>query len=116
MATIDLKATCQAMVDHLVARGMRAAVDHRDLNPPAVWVTVPTARPRFGGCWQVDHRLLLVSPDSGTRTAVATLSDLLADTVAALDGLPVQTRPTQVPPLHGGDALPALELTFTLKG
>lgn len=116
LVAVNLTATMGAIVDALNAGGVRATTDHRDLNPPAVLVTVPVVTPRFGGCYQVDHRLLAVVGNAGDRASIAALDELSAAMDAVLAGLVVQWRPVQMPPLAGGDPLPALEATFSVKG
>src|SRR6478609_8238121 len=77
-ADVDLQGAAQAVVDRLMAAGVQATVDERDLNPPAVLVTVPLLSYRFGKeSWTAQFTLAAVVPNSGRATALGGLSVLL---------------------------------------
>lgn len=67
----DVLAQMQAYVTQLEAGGVRATLDPRDLNPPAVLIRPPTLHYRFGrGCVGADWTARLYLPDPGTLDAL----------------------------------------------
>jgi hypothetical protein len=111
---MDIAAAAQDVVDQLVAGGVRAVVDGRDLNPPAVQIRPPTLHYRFGRGAAADWEAWAVVPDTGMRTDLAALSDLLEKVQAALGHVGVQARPDTVTLADGG-TVPAYVLTWSSK-
>lgn len=111
---MDIDAAAGAIVADLRAAGIRATVDERELNPPAVFVAPPALTYRFGkGGWDASWTLSAVVPDNGRRPALAALGDLVTDVQAALSGRVVAGRPVDLFVPGGAAPLPAYELTFT---
>lgn len=111
---VDIDAAVQDIVDRLTTAGVRATVDGRDLNPPAVQVRPPTMHYRFGRCANADWQVWVVVPDTGMRTSLAALSTLLEDTQAALNLAGVDATPNTVTLADGG-TVPAYVLTWSSK-
>lgn len=111
----DLADTLTGLADTLTAAGVRATIDARDLNPPAVLVAAPVIRWAFGNRMEVDYRLVAVVPDAGTGPALKALSGLLDDVSAALGGAPLTATPMPYADPGGGNPLPAYEITWTAK-
>lgn len=113
---MDLQAAAQAVVDKLMAAGIQATVDERDLNPPAVLVAVPLLTYRFGkSCWDAQFTLAAVVTNSGRAAALGNLSTLLNQVTAALGGIPVTARAIDLTVPDQGAPLPAYELTYTQR-
>lgn len=104
----------QAMAARLRAAGVPAAIDERDLNPPAVLVQPPVLDYTYldptgaKATWS----LLVAATNAGTGTALAVLSDLVEQTRAALDWEPTTAAPAYVTTSEG-PPVPAYRLTFT---
>lgn len=108
-----LNEAMSALVAQLEAAGIRATVDPRDVNPPAVLVEPPTMEYRFA-TRAVDYAwtLTAIVPNSGTRPALDELAELVEDVrVALMAG--VRARPVTWVPLEAGDPLPAYAVEFT---
>jgi len=111
---MDIAAATQAVVDELVAAGVRATRDGRDLNPPGVQVRPPTIHYRFGRDATADWEAWAVVPDTGVGPSLTALSKLLDAVGKALGGRPVQARPDNVTLADGGIAA-AYVLTWSAK-
>lgn len=110
---MDIYAAAVAVVDKLVADGVRATLDGRDLNPPAVLVRPPTVSYRFGRDGDADWEAWAVVGDTGSKQSLDALSDLLERVSAALVR-PVQARPDVIS-LADGSTVPAYVLTWSGK-
>lgn len=108
---MELDKLAQAEADRLVAGGVRAVIDARDLNPPSALVRPPVLGYRFGGCNRLTWTVLVVAPDAGTRGALATLGDLVEKAQAALGYPAAELTPVDVALLDGGTA-PGYSLTY----
>lgn len=112
---MDLAAAMQSVVDELVAGGLRATVDGRNLNPPCVQVRPPAMSFRFGkGCWDAEFEAWAMVPDSGAATAVKALGELVTAAQEALVGRIVTARPDEAALADGGTA-PMYRLTWTQR-
>jgi hypothetical protein len=103
------------VVARLRAAGLAAAVDPRDLDPPAVWVQLADVDlSRFkAGQYLATWNLTLIAPDSGTSQALATLGRLSADLVDAFPT--IRTGQALGVILPGGpDPMPAMQYTVQL--
>lgn len=110
---MDLAAAVQEVVDQLVAGGVRATVDQRDLNPPAVLVDAPAIAWRFGkGGWNATWTATVVVPDTGNAQALTDLSVLLEQVQAALGGIVAEGRPADLLTQDAG-ILPGYRLTWS---
>jgi hypothetical protein len=103
----------EALRARLTAAGLRAVVDERNLNPPAVWIRPPTLTYTFGGGADVAWQLIAVVPDTGASTALAALDELVEQIRAALDGEITTAAATAVAGSDSGSPLPAYRLTYT---
>lgn len=100
----------------LSAAGVRAFVDSKELNPPAVLIQPPVFSYRFGkGCADAEWTLLAVAHSSDRASEIRALDALLADIRTALTGKGVTGRPAGVFTADGTATLPAYEITFTDK-
>jgi len=113
----DVDAAAAAIVARLVAAGVRASIDERDLNPPAVWVAPPTMSWRFGkGTWDAEWLLTAVVPDGGRATSTAALAALVVQVQQAMGWGGVTARPVSLlVPGAGGVPLPGYEMSFTQR-
>ncbi len=112
---MNLAQLAQAQADRITADGKtRAVIDARDLNPPSALIRPPELGYRFGQCVQLTWTVLCVAPDTGTRTALAALGDLV-DAVQSALGYPAATlTPVDVALFDGGTA-PGYQLTYVTK-
>ena len=104
------------VIDRLTEAGIRATVDIREVNPPCCWLQLPTIRFRFGvpGAFDVDHALLAVVGNSGTRWQdLQAISELVAQVQAALGDRVITARPADMWTTDGTGTLPSMELTWT---
>lgn len=115
MAGVDLASATQDIVDRLTRAGLRAALDERDLNPPAVIVQPPALTYRFGRGADASWTAHAVVPNTGRGPALRALGELVDRVVAALGGLPVQGRPFDLLVPEFSAPLPAYELTWTAR-
>jgi hypothetical protein len=102
------------LVERLSDNGIRAAVDTRDLNPPAVLVIPPDMAWRFArDTWDATWRLLLVVPNTGSGQDLVALDALIGQVRDALGGAPTTgvARTVSIDGAH--DPLPAYELSWT---
>jgi hypothetical protein len=87
---MDKRAELDAVAAALTAGGVLAAIDPRDISPPAAWVHLGpwTYDLLSGECVSAQLVVDLVATDAGTYAALGQLDALEADTVTAL-GPPV---------------------------
>lgn len=113
---MDKRAELTAVADALTAGGVAAALDPRDVTPPAAWVHLgPWTYDRLSGqCLSAQVLIDLVSPDSGVLDAMGLLEDLEADTVLVLGPPPGQVLPTTIQLPDSTTALPCYRLTYDL--
>lgn len=102
-----------AVVARISAAGIRATVDERDVNPPAVFVPAPAITYRFGRCWVATWELVAVVPDAGRPANLHALGDLIDATVAALGGEVTNARPVSFAGVDQAPPLPGYALTYT---
>jgi hypothetical protein len=105
------------IVDKLTAGGIRATVDPRDLNPPAVWVVLDEATyNKFGPrhIWVGRWQLWAVAGDAGTMQALRTLG-VLSDDIRAVFPTITNGQPASLVQPSGGDPWPAIQWTLTLQ-
>lgn len=111
----NIPALLDAYVAQLEAAGIRATYDGRDANPPCVLFRPPTVTTRFGaGSWDAEITAWLMVPDTGMRTALAALSELLDSVQAALGFAVVTARPDETT-LADGSTVPVFVTTWTLR-
>lgn len=103
-----------ALVDALVAAGVRATLNPADLNLPAAWVNVETIRAlTVDGSLQLEVAVYLIAPDGDYTVAYDTLAELYNATATVLspDG-PVTPQGVVLP--GTSTALPALRVPVNL--
>jgi hypothetical protein len=112
---MDLKGAMQGIVDELVAAGVRATLDARDVNPPCVLLRTPTLNWRFQkGGWDAGFEADLLVPDSGRRGALADVGNLISTVQEALNYRGVSARPEDFL-LADGSTVPGYVLTWTQR-
>jgi hypothetical protein len=73
---MNLAGAVQDVVDRLVAGGVRAVLDERDLNPPAVYVAPPAVAWRFGhGDFDATFTIWCVTGSAGRSVDLVNLGD-----------------------------------------
>lgn len=113
---MDLAQAAQAIVDRLTDAGVRASVDERDLNPPAVFVGPPVLSWRFGkGSTDATWTLVAVVPNTGRNIALTNLGALVTSTAAALGLAIVTARPMDLSVPDQAAPLPGYALEFTQR-
>lgn len=110
---IDLASAANVIVEKIRAGGIRATVDERDINPPAVWVGPPTMHFRFGKGWTADWTITAVVADTGRAYSLAALGTLVAQVQDSMGWLAVTARPVALQIPGGAAPLPAYEMTFS---
>lgn len=109
---MDAAAAAAAIVDRLKSAGIRATVDERDINPPAVWVKPPTLNFRYGKGWAAVWTLQAVVPDTGRNNSLAALGALIVKVQTAMDWAVVTALPIALIIPGGAAPLPGYEMTF----
>jgi len=111
---MDLHGATRAVVDRLLASGVRAVLDERDVNPPCVFVPPPIITWRFRrGDFDAEFTAWCVVPNSGRDIALRNLGPLVTAAVAAI-GLPVLTgEPADLPVPEQAAPLPAYRLHWS---
>jgi hypothetical protein len=109
---LDLAAAADAVVTRLTAAGIRATVDERNLNPPAVWIKPPAITYRYGKGWAAVWTLQAVVPDTGRNIAMAALGELVDAVTAAMSWAVVTAAPIALIIPGGAAPLPGYEMTF----
>lgn len=110
---MDINAAADAVVTRLRAGGVRATIDERDINPPAVWVKPPVVNWRFGKGWSAQWTLQAVVPDTGRNVALAALGELVEAVQTAMGWAAVTAMPIALVIPGGSAPLPGYEMTFS---
>ena len=112
MAT-DLLAAMQGYVAQLEGAGVRATIEPRDINPPAVLIRPPVLHYRFGrGCVGADWQARLYLPDPGTGASLKIGLPLLDTITEALQGAPTEASPADFM-LPDGATVPGYQLSWS---
>lgn len=109
---MNLAATIQGVVDLLNSvEGLSATSDLRDLNTDCILVQMDSISHEYlCGSGEVTITLYLVTANVGMPQDLVSLSDML-DKVLTVLSPDTDTKVGTVPPLEGGDPLPALVVT-----
>jgi hypothetical protein len=111
---VDIAGATRAVVDRLTAAGLRATLDERDVNPPAVYVGPPSVSWRFHARdFDAVFTAWVVVPNSGRDIALGNLGPLV-DRAAAAIARPITTAEPgdlSVPDITA--PLPAYRLSWT---
>jgi hypothetical protein len=110
MATPD---PVTAVVAALVAAGVPATADRRNLNPPAVFVEQPTVLHNTLAGYTATLNLVCVAGNIGTPDATTALDGLARATRAVWPG--PRDEPYSLPGVDGGDPLPARRLPVRVR-
>jgi hypothetical protein len=110
---MNLDAAAAVIVARLNDGGVRATVDERDINPPAVWVKPPQLSFRFGKGWTADWTLTACVPDTGRDVALGALGRLVTAVQETMNWAVVTGLPVSLIVPGGSAPLPAYELTFS---
>jgi|GEM_PF-2733648 len=104
----------QSVVSRLLAGGVRATLDERDINPPAVYVAPPVIEWRFGrGDFTATHVIWCVTGAAGRSVDLANLGELVDRVAAALDLVAVRGEPADLLIPSQAGPLPAYRLTWS---
>lgn len=107
-------ALMQSVRDTLLAAGIRATFDVRELNPPGVVVLLPILGWRFrDGDIEATHRVLAVGPNTSRLQQLTDLDALVNQIQAALGGRVDVGNPADVSTQDATSALAAYELSWT---
>jgi len=110
---VNLAGAVQDVVDRLVAGGVRAVLDERDINPPAVYVAPPAIAWRFGhGDFDAKFTVWCVTNAAGRSVDLVNLGDLVDQVAAALNLVTVRGDPADLVIPHQAAPLPAYRLTW----
>lgn len=113
---IDIHTAAAELVAVLVAGGVSASLDIRDLNLPGVLVPPPDLSYRFGkASADATWRIVAATGNVGRDQALASLGALLSQVQDALGHLGVSARPVDLQAGDQGGPMPAYELTFTTR-
>jgi hypothetical protein len=106
----------QWYIDTLIFNGVRAAMDIRDINPPAVQFRAPVMHYRFGrGCVGVDWEARLILPNLGNKHAINMAQVYLERIQDALSGAVVAATPADFDMPDGGGPAPGYVLTWQTR-
>ena len=111
---MGIAAAAQAIVDELVAGGVRGVRDFRDVNPPCVLVLPPTVHYRFGKCHSGDFEVWAIVADTGQKASLDALDALTSKAQAALGGRAVTGTPDSYASPDGG-TFPIYRMTWTQR-
>ena len=111
---MNVAGAVQSVVDRLVAAGIRATNDERDLNPPCVYVAPPAVEWRFGrGDFAATFTVWCVTGAAGRNIDLVNLGDLLDQVGEALHYVATRADPADLLVPHQAAPLPAYRLTWT---
>jgi hypothetical protein len=111
---MDKRAELDAVAAALTAGGVAAAIDPRDVTPPAAWVHLGpwTYDLLSGECLSAQLVVDLIATDAGVRAALGQLDDLETDTVTILGPPAGQVLATTLTLPDSPAALPCYRLTY----
>lgn len=111
----DILGTVDAVIAALEAGGVRATIDGRDLNPPAVLVRPPVLTYRYGkGYADAEFSVWAVVPDTGMRASFQALGALLDEIQQSIGFIATTARPDSVT-LVDGSTVNGYVLTWTQR-
>lgn len=113
---MDIAGAVQSVVDRLTAAGIRAVLDERDINPPAVYVAPPAVEWRFHkGDFTATFTAWCVTGAAGRRTDLANVAELVQLAGAALDWAQIRADPADLLVPDMAVPLPAYRLTWSQR-
>jgi len=111
---VNVAGAVQGVLEQLLAAGIRATDDERDVNPPCVFVAPPVLTWRYGrGDFQADFIIWCVTGNAGRSVDLVNLGELLDQVTAALGWAAVRAEPADLLLPDQGAPLPAYRLTWT---
>jgi hypothetical protein len=111
---VNVAGAVQDLVARLLAAGVRATDDERDINPPCVFVAPPVVSWRFGrGDFEADFIIWAVTGNAGRSVDLVNLGELLDQVTAALGFAAQRAEPADLLLPDQGAPLPAYRLTWT---
>lgn len=111
---MDIAAAVQSVVDRLTAVGIRAVLDERDINPPAVYVAPPAVEFRFRkGDFTATFTAWCVTGAAGRRVDLINLAELVELAGDALGWAAVRGDPADLLVPDMAVPLPAYRLTWS---
>jgi hypothetical protein len=111
---VNVAGAVQGIVDRLLAVGVRAVLDERDINPPCVYVAPPALSWRFArNDFDAEFVLWVITNAAGRNIDLVNLGELLDDVTAALQFAAVRGEPADLLIPHQAAPLPAYRITFT---
>lgn len=108
---------CTFVADKLIAAGLPAVHDPRDLNLPGAWVTPGelTLNRLSPGAGEIDVIIALIAPDAGGSDTLTMLDAMLAKAIAADVGISSVEPGTVQLDNHAPGSLPALIATVNIS-
>jgi hypothetical protein len=111
---VNVAGAVQQLLDRLLAAGVRAVNDERDINPPCVFVAPPVLTWRFArGDFDAEHVIWCVTGAAGRSIDLVNLGQLLDDVTAAVRFAAVRGEPADLLVPDQAGPLPAYRLTWT---
>jgi hypothetical protein len=100
----------------LEAAGIRVTADFTNVHPPCVYIHPPTMDYRFHkGDFVAGYRVTAMVQMTDRLRAIAQLSELVAQVLAALNYAPTTAQPVDVITNDQSTALPAMELSWSAR-
>jgi hypothetical protein len=110
---MNVAGAVQSIVDRLLAAGVRATNDERDINPPCVYVAPPALVWRFGrNDFDCEFTIWAITNAAGRNVDLVNLGELLADVTQALQFAAVRAEPADLLLPQQAAPLPAYRLTM----
>jgi hypothetical protein len=108
------RAALETMHAAYTAAGIPACLDKRDLNPPALYIAIPTIRyNRLGPAYTAELDVYAVAPNIGRMDALDQLGALLT-AARAVYGFDTAYPVDLVVPTLAADPLPAYRVPLTI--
>jgi hypothetical protein len=113
---VNVAGAVQGVVDRLLAAGVRAVLDERDINPPCVYVAPPAVSWRFArNDFDAEFTVWAITNAAGRNIDLVNLGELLDDVTAALQFAAVRAEPADLLIPQQAAPLPAYRLLFTQR-
>jgi hypothetical protein len=111
---VNVADAVQGVLDRLLAVGIRATNDERDINPPCVFVGPPAITWRFArNDFDADFTIWCVTGAAGRNVDLVNLGELLDAVTAALQFAAVRGEPNNLLVPEQAAPLPAYRLSWS---
>jgi hypothetical protein len=111
---VNVAAAVQGVLDRLLAVGIRATNDERDINPPCVFVGPPAITWRFArNDFDAEFTIWCVTGAAGRNVDLVNLGELLDQVTAALQFAAVRGEPNNLLVPEQAAPLPAYRLSWS---